>query len=204
MLGRLIMPVIVLAVEALLGISAATLLFLSSGNAAAALIAVDADPSRAGIQSNMKAFLGATFQVDVVVADIDASDALNAFEFDLDFDPAVLSAVRVVSGNFLEQPAFVIEEDVLSPDINFAEFSFGVSGALGGGVLASIGFSADAVGRSPLVLNDVILSAPFGVQIADVEIIDGAVNIPEPPPVLGLALFLFAWFARSIRCGRSP
>lgn len=182
------------------GLVTASVLFFIPPEAKAALLAIDANPSRFGIQSKTKANLGTTFEIDVVVSDIGVADPLNAFEFDLDFDAAILTAVSIVSGGFLDPPSLIVEEDITPPDVNFAEFTLGSAGAVGSGVLATVQFSADALGVSSLDLNDVILSAPFGVEIAEVEIIDGAVKVAEPPAAVYLvpALLAVAWFTRRV------
>ena len=76
--------------------------------------------------------------------------------------------VDVRGGGFLPNP-LVIENDIVPPDVNFAEVNLGVSTATGNGVLASITFNAAALGMSDLVLNDVILVGVTGPGSSFVE-----------------------------------
>ncbi len=169
-------------------------------------IAVDVDPSTPGIQSSnlFPVFVNDTVTVDIVASDIVPGAPLNAFEFDLDFGAAVLTATNVGDGGFLLAPVLGIENDVVAPDVNFAEATLLPTGAVGTGVLASVTFNAVGVGVSQLELNEVIFSAPFGVPIHIDAINDGSLTvtqdggppIPEPGTILlfgtGLA-GLTAW-----------
>jgi hypothetical protein len=128
---------------------------------------------------------GSTFTVDIVISGVSAAAPLNAFEFDLFFDPAVLTAVSVVDGGFLLSPVFTIQEIIGGLSVEFAEVTLGPFGASGSGALATITFDATGKGESVLDLDNVILSAPFGVEIVPTAIEDGFVNtIPEPNAAL--------------------
>ena len=70
---------------ALIGTS--ILALASAGALAAPIVSVDADPGTAGIQSSVTVLQGTSFQVDIVISGVDAAMPLNAFDFDLFFDP---------------------------------------------------------------------------------------------------------------------
>lgn len=169
-------------------------LFLGGAEAALAapIVAVDTDPGAPGIQSSSDLTGLASFSVDIVIKDVDAANPLNGFEFDLDFDPAVLTAVSVLDGGFLLDPKFVAQNSVGSMSVEFAEVTLLPTGASGSGVLATIVFDVVADGASLLDLNDVVLAAPFGRPIAAAGIFDGKVGvggdpIPEPTAPLSFA-----------------
>lgn len=173
----------------LIGLSTVVLLIASKA-AAIPMVSVDTDPSTAGVQSSLSILLGNPFSVDVGITGVEAGQPLNAYEFDLVFDPFILGATSVTSGGFLPAPAFVIESDTTSPDVNFAEFALVLS-AVGDGVLASVSFNTLGLGTSSLDLTNVILasSIPPGTQIP-ATLSDGSVTvtslqpIPEPSTVL--------------------
>ena len=143
--------------------------------------------------------VGSSFTVDVVIEDV-VAPGLNAFELDVMFDPLILDPTSVVSGGFLLAPVFTVQMVLGVLEVEFAEVTLLPSGAIGGGVLASITFDAIDVGTSLLTLNDVILSEPFGVEITPVTLANGSVTVtPEPGTLLllgsGLA-GLVAWRMR--------
>ena len=112
-------------------------------------------------------------------------------EFDLLFNPSLLAATGVVEGGFLLDPVFVApppgtQIDNSAGSVEMAAATLLPIGASGSGVLASIGFDTLAVGTSVLDLDNVLLSAPFGVPIEFEGLQDGSVEItpgtavPEP------------------------
>lgn len=183
-------------------------LFGSSG-VHAALVYIDTDPLTAGAQSSFNTAIGNTLTINVMVDELDSISPLNAFEFDLDFNPFVLTATGITSGNFL--PNFsgtllplVVESDITAPDVNYAEVTIGFFGSSGGGILATITFDVIGNGTSFLDLNDVILSAPFGEPIALTSIGDATItanptNVPLPPTFLlfMLGISFIKFFDRS-------
>lgn len=164
----------------------AAFIFLTSSSALALpIVSVDVDPLTPGIQSAFQAIIGNPLTVDVVISGVDASEPLNAFEFDLDFDPAILTPLSVVAGGFLLAPVFVVENNIAAPDVNFAGVTLAASGNVGAGILATIQFDIVGFGTTVLDLNDVILSAPFGSSITVGSINDGNVMAtPEPATFL--------------------
>jgi hypothetical protein len=126
---------------------------------------VDLDPLAAGVQSTRSVALDAVLTVHVVIAGVDAGSPLNGFELDLGVDPTRLAALGASLGDFLPLPRLLIESDVTPPDVNVAAVSIGPVGGAGDGVLAVVTLRADAPGAALLALDDVVLSAPFGVPI---------------------------------------
>ncbi len=162
-------------------------LALAAGTARALpVVAVDLDPATTGVQDTLTLAAPAQFSVDIVVSGVDPVTPLNAFELDLDFAPAVLRALSVSSGGFLRAPTIEVENDVGTTSVGFAEATLLPTGASGAGVLASVLFETVGGGTSALDLNDVILSAPFGVPIPTAAVRDGKVAVtgagPEPIP----------------------
>lgn len=155
----------------------------------APVVSVDVDPGTAGVQGALSIGTPSQFRIDIAIQGVEASQPLNAFEFDLDFDPQVTKAISVSDGGFLLNPVFQLQNNVGSLTVEFAEVSLVPGGAVGDGVLASILFETTGEGTSALDLNDVILSAPFGIPIPTAATRDGRVAvavspIPEPSAAL--------------------
>ncbi|MGR3318153.1 MAG: cohesin domain-containing protein [Candidatus Anammoxibacter sp.] len=108
--------------------------------------------------------VGDSLTVDIRIDGVADSGTVLGFEFDLDFDTTVFSAVSVVDGGFLTQPVFAVENDISGSDVNFAEATLGVSSATGSGVLATVTFEILSTGPGGVLdvtgfdLNDVIVS----------------------------------------------
>ena len=156
------------------------------------VVVVDMDPSTPGIQDTLAAALGITVAVDVVVLGVEAGAPLNAFEFDLDFSSAILTPVSVVGGGFLLDPTVVAQLVLGAVSVEFAEATVGSGSVTGDGVLATVTFDTVGLGTSPLDLNDVILSAPFGVPIATAGVTDGEIVVPEPSTLVLVGVGLTA------------
>ena len=176
-----------------IGLIAAGLLSLSLQ--AAPIVFVDTDPGTAGIQSSIIIAPNTTFSVDIVVQGVEASQPLQAFEFDLGFDSALMTALSVVEGGFLLGPfgTTISEQNVTPPDVNFTVGAIGVSTSFGDGVLATIQFLADGVGVGTLGLSNVILAAFPSTPIPLDGVNSGSVVIQQPgaaaPAANTLALF---------------
>lgn len=188
----------------------AALIFACSPAFGAPLIAIDVDPDTPGIQTDLIVSVGQAFSADVVITGVDVADSLNAFELALGFDPSVLQATSAIDGDFLLDPVFNLEAqlDNLVGEISFSSVTLAPIGASGDGVLASLGFVALASGTSVLDLNDLLLSAPFGVPIEFGEVSGGAVSVtpeagvPEPNILVIFALGL-AVLVSVVRHGRA-
>ena len=74
---------------------------------------MDADPNTGGIQNQREVTAGTPLTVDIVISN--ASEPVNGFEFDLDFDNSILSSTNVSEGVFPAQPTFGVEADTTSP-----------------------------------------------------------------------------------------
>lgn len=130
---------------------------------------------------------GVMFSLDIVI--INATD-LYSYQFDLGFDPSVLSSVDVLEGGFLLSggPTFFIPGviDNVAGTISFtANVLLGaVPGVTGDGSLATVQFLALAPGISPVTLSSVILQDSNLVDIT-ATVVDGSVEVtangvPEP------------------------
>jgi len=169
-------------------------IWMAGSAAAVPILSVDADPGTPGIQSVLSIPFGNPFTVDVVIIGVETGQPLNAFQFDLVFDPLRLAATGVVSGGFLPAETIVLLDDITPPDVMYAEASLG-GGAVGHGVLASISFDTLSVGTSDLDLMNVILAAliPPGGEIP-AQVSGGRVTvtsgqaIPEPSTLLLLGM----------------
>lgn len=154
------------------------------------IVSVDADSMTPGIQASATVDLATatSHEIDVVITDVEALAPLNAFELDLDFDPSILDATGVSSGGFLLAPTFVVQSVVGASTVEFAEVTLLPFGAVGDGVLATITFDLAGIGISALDLNNVILSAPFGIPIVPASVDDGSLTVidssisPAPMP----------------------
>lgn len=170
---------------------AASLFLVSGLNSAGAItLSIDFDPLTAGIQDTLTVSPSGSFGLEVVISDVDpATTNIQGYEFDLDFDPAILSATSVIEGDFLlgEFGTFVIEEDLVSPDVNFALIALGASTHGASGVLAFIGFDVIGTGAVTLTLNNVLLGdSAIPANEIPVTTLNGATvtaaSNPPPPP----------------------
>jgi len=137
--------------------------------------------------------VGETFDVLVEISSV--SD-LYAFQFDISFDPAILSAIDVTEGSFLPGGGFTFfipgSIDNIGGSISFTAdiLLTAVSGVSGSGTLAALQFQALTVGTSPIGLSNVILldstlsDISFSTNGGTVSPV-GTVNpVPEPTTLL--------------------
>jgi hypothetical protein len=158
--------------------------------------------------------IGDSFNIDVDVADI---TDLYAFQFDLTFDPALLSAVSVTEGAFLPGggPTFLIPGaiDNIGGNVTATADSLigSIPGVTGSGTLAVFQFTALAPGTSPLSFaNEILLDSSLNDITADTTFqngsvtINGASSVPEPRSfaLLGASLLLLVLIhQRQYQCG---
>jgi len=131
-----------------------------------------------------------------IFVNIDSVNDLYAFQFDVSFNPAVISATSLTEGAFLPAggATFFIPGviDNTSGLISFTAdiLLSAVSGVSGSGTLADLQFQALAVGASPIGLSNVILldstlsDISFSTNGGTVSPV-GTVNpVPEPTTLL--------------------
>lgn len=166
-------------------------------NAGAATLFVDTIPGGAIDQTLTKA-PGDVFGVDILIEN--AAD-LAGFQFELAFDPSILSAGAVVSGGIFEPDTFPLDTTILPGSIRFAETTLLLTGldVVAPAVLATVQFTVSGVGVSVLDLRQTVLADSLGGPISPILETDGVLNstaqpapIPEPSVLslmsLGLAL----------------
>lgn len=148
-------------------------------------LAIDLDPGTPGIETSAELAQGSPITVAITISGVDLAAPLNAFELDLDIDPLILAATAVVVGSFLAAPADVAEEDLTGSDVNVLYFTLGPAASSGAGVLALVTLLGQNLGTSALSLSDVILSAPFGVEIPAGALGAASIRVvPEPASAL--------------------
>lgn len=139
--------------------------------------------------------LGQVFSLDIVISDV---IDLFSYQFDLAFDPSVLSASSIDEGSFLSSggntfflPGII---DNISGTISFTADSLlgSISGVTGSGILANITFSALMVSESPISLfNSILVDSNF-LDIALDSQSGGTVTVQQGAPVPEpCTLFLF-------------
>ena len=124
--------------------------------------------------------IGDVFTVNVVISDI---QDLGAFEYTLAFSPSVVLAARVQLGDLPASTGRTVIE--LGPDISntlgavdHAFFSFGAQpGPDGGGMIASVVFTATGYGTSPLDLIAAQAVNAAGTVLAPTIMTDGLVTV---------------------------
>lgn len=141
---------------------------------------------------------------DIVTVGVNISDVtdLYAWQFDIGFDPTILSALSVTEGPFLATGGTTVflagTIDNVGGTITFNGDSLvgPIPGVTGSGELAEIQFQTLALGVSPVSLSNVFLlnSQP---GLIDTTTADGSIEVaPEPSSVLlmtgGLTLLLLA------------
>jgi hypothetical protein len=125
---------------------------------------------------------GHTFTVNVMV---DGAVNLGAFQFDVIFDPAVVTVTNVELGLFLGSTGRTARSigpgiDNVAGTVTFGAFSFGSNaGPEGAGLLAAVTFTAVGSGTSALNLQKVVVTDTMGnAQAVSVE--GGTVTVAAP------------------------
>ena len=147
-------------------------------------------------------------QITVPVEILGVTD-LYAFQFDVSFNPSIISAVSITEGPFLPSagPTFFIP-GTIDNGVGVVSFTAdtllgNIPGASGSGALAFLTLVADAPGTSPLSLSNAIL---LDSNLGDISFTtqDGQVivnNVPEPSTLSVLAVGLVGI---AFLCLRSP
>jgi hypothetical protein len=170
--------------------AAFALLLLAPAPARAISLAVDLDTSTVAIDDERTIAVGESLTFAIAIAGVSASEPLNAFELDLSYDDLLLEALAAAVGTFLAPPTDVAELALTPSEIGLAFFTLGPGAVSGDGVLAFVTMRGLDAGTSLLALNDVILSAPFGEEIAFDSLFSAelTVVIPEPASAVLIAL----------------
>jgi general secretion pathway protein D len=147
--------------------------------------------------------------VDLTVQVTDVTD-LYAFQFDLAFDPAVLSATLITEGAFLAGGGgTVFIPGTIDNALGTISFTAGTllgpgPGVNGSGPLVGIQFEALSVGMSVLNLSNVVLlDSTSGDIAAGIE--NGSVGVVVPEPGSGWLIsfpFVIGLLARRRRSNR--
>jgi hypothetical protein len=166
-----------------IGLLLGVMLSLSATYAFAAPI-LSIEPSSQQVQS------GQSFSLDVLISNV--AD-LYAFQFDLAFNPLVLSATGVAEGSFLPSggtTAFIAGtiDNSAGTISGIADSLIGpIPGVSGTGSLAIIDVHALSPGTSPIILSNVVLLDSSLTPIGS-NVVNGIVDVvPEPSTLLLLA-----------------
>lgn len=145
--------------------------------------------------------------VDLRVEIKDVVD-LYAYQFDIAFDPVVLSASTVAEGSFLSTgggTSFIpgaIDNTAGTVSFTASVLLGSVPGVSGSGTLASIRFNALTIGTSPVTLSNIVLLDSALNDIA-AAVQNGSVSVvPEPGSVLLLTSALGIGFLVRLRTRR--
>ncbi len=132
------------------------------------------------------------FSLDVAITNV---TDLYAFQFDLGFDPSVLSVTNVWEGPFLPSggPTFfipgVIDNVGGTVSFNADTLESAIAGVTGSGVLLTFDFTPVAAGTSTVSIFNVILLDSNGAGI-DMPNQDGTVTVSATPEPSSLLLLL--------------
>jgi general secretion pathway protein D len=142
---------------------------------------------------------GGVVNVNVTIADV---TSLYAYQFDLAFDPSVLSATGITEGGFLRTGGggtFFIPgtiDNALGTIAFTANTLLGPEpGVTGTGSLATVQFRGIDIGTSAVTLSNAVLLDSLGNEIT-AELEHGSVTVvPEPGSALLVVLAASALFA---------
>ena len=152
-----------------------------------------ADPILSFGTNGGQAVLGSTQDYAVNIADV--SD-LYTYQFSINYDARYLRALGVTEGGFLATGGATLGSTGFIDDgagtISFIYNTLygGGPGVSGSGLLASIRFEAIGVGSAALSFADVLLLGSTGDEFAfdaasaQITIVDGVADVPEPASIL--------------------
>ncbi len=153
---------------------------------AGAVDAQSSQPARVGVFTPLEAAPGVVIEVPVSIAD--ASD-LYAIDFELQFDPALLSAedadpntpgIQAGFGQFLDAGLVLYNEvDLSKGTVRFAMSQVNPSQAKSGaGILLVIYFKTVKAGVSPLTVTNLQLASRAGLELAS-NPVDSTLTVAE-------------------------
>ena len=130
--------------------------------AMASVVTSPTDPVMAVDPSNNWELPGATFTVNITIANITEEKSLYGWEFSLNFNSSIINVTSFQEGPFLKAagPTWwtpYIDNDAGNVGGSDFLFTYPATGAYGSGVLANITFYAKAAGETPLDLTYHIL-----------------------------------------------
>ena len=151
--------------------------------------------------------VGSSFDVFVDISNV---NDLFAFQFDISFNPAVISAVSVTEGTFLPSGGatsfFAGSIDNINGSISFTADSLtgAIPGVTGDGTLTDITFQALSGSISPIDLSNILL---LDSMLSDVafsstgDTVSPISSVPEPSTMLflGPVLIGLVGFRRRLR-----
>jgi len=152
------------------------------------------------VQPSSKIVAGASaFSLEIAIANV---VDLFAFQFDLGFDPLVLSATGTAEGAFLPGGGTTVPipgtiDNIGGAITGTADALTGFSGVSGSGVLATVAFQSIGDGTSPISLFNVLLldsnlnGIAATIQDGTVEVSGISTVVPEPSTLVLLAAALF-------------
>lgn len=123
---------------------------------------------------------GGNFSVDILVEDVAYLDGGQAA---LNFDPAVVNAVEIIEGDFLESGGSTWGVEKINNSEGIAIFAYSLIGNItyvnGSGVLATVklNVSKDAEGTFDLTLTDVKLIDVNSAHILPIEVDNGSFTV---------------------------
>jgi hypothetical protein len=133
------------------------------------------------VPASVTAHVGHEFTVDVV---LDYAENLFAYEFSLSFNDSVLNAVSVDYAGYLGTGEYVVYGPIIEINNTVGYVSFAISrlvlpAVTGGGVLATVHFTAVAEGTSLVSFFSAVLADDIGAPMVH-ETEDGQVTVFPP------------------------
>ncbi len=187
-------------------------LMISWGGSAAAIstVSIDVDPIAAEPQVERTVRIGEIFEVDVLIHEDSVNPgaaAASAFEFDLLFDASRIAVTRVLLGSVLAAPAIGFVDEVGPGLVGFSAVSLSSDEGARSGQLARVTLQAVGLGGTSLGLENVLVSAPSGGELATL-IGGGSIEVVAVPEAGTGALVLgglcsMGWGARRRLVARS-